>query len=147
MILPERAELTGVLLSIKPKYVKEILSGAKQYEFRKQIFKKESAKTVFIYSSSPQNKIVACFRVGKIVEGHPDFLWEQFREVSGISEQEFFEYFSDRVTGYAIRIDDLEPFPEPVDPHVMFERFVAPQSFCYVENMLLNDYVCTVAER
>jgi len=124
--------LTGVLLSIKPKYVKEILSGAKQYEFRKQIFKDESVKT-YIYSSSPQKKIVACFHVGKIVKGHPNFLWEQFRDVSGISEQEFFEYFSDRVNGYAIRIDDLEPFPEPVDPHAMFERFVAPQSFCYVD--------------
>ena len=92
-------ELTGVLLSIKPKYVKDILSGVKQYEFRKQIFKNESAKTVFIYSSSPQKKIVACFRVGKIVEGHPDYLWEQFWDVSGVSEQEFFEYFSDRDTG------------------------------------------------
>ena len=132
-------ELTGVLLSIKPKYVKDILSGAKQYEFRKQIFKNESAKMVFIYSSSPQKKIVACFRVGKIVEGHPDYLWEQFWDVSGLSDQEFFEYFSDRDKGYAIRIDDLEPFTEPVDPHTVFERFVAPQSFCYVDRYDLLD--------
>ena len=125
--------MTGVLLSIKPKYVKEILSGAKQYEFRKQIFKDKSATPVFIYSSSPQKKIVARFRVGKIVEGHPDYLWEKFWGVSGVSEQEFFEYFSDRDTGYAIRIDELEPFSEPVDPYVVFERFVAPQSFCYVD--------------
>jgi len=135
-----RAELTGIVLSIKPKYVKEILSGAKQYEFRKQIFKNESVKTVFIYSSSPKKKIVACFRVGKIVKGHPDFLWEQFRDVSGISEKEFFEYFSDRDTGYAIKIDELEQFPEPVDPHEMFGRFVAPQSFCYVENPTITNY-------
>jgi type I restriction enzyme S subunit len=133
--------LTGVLLSIKPKYVKEILSGAKQYEFRKQIFKNESAKTVFIYSSSPQKKIVACFRVGKIVEGHPDYLWEQFWDVSGLSEEEFFEYFSDRDNGYAIRIDELEQFAEPIDPHAVFERFVAPQSFCYV-NSDLSKVIC-----
>jgi type I restriction enzyme S subunit len=126
-------ELTGVLLSIKPKYVKKILSGVKQYEFRKQIFKKESAKTVFIYSSSPEKKIVACFRVGKVIEGHPDYLWEQFWDVSGLSEREFFTYFSNRDTGYAIRIDELEPFPEPVDPHNLFERFIAPQSFCYID--------------
>jgi predicted transcriptional regulator len=132
-------ELTGVLLSIKPKYVKEILSGVKQYEFRKQIFKNESAKTVFIYSSSPQKKIVACFRVGKIVEGHPDYLWEQFREVSGLSEEEFFEYFLDRDTGYAIRIDELEQFAEPIDPHAVFERFVAPQSFCYVNYIPISE--------
>lgn len=125
--------MTGVLLSIKPKYVREILSGVKQYEFRKQIFKNALTKTVFIYSSSPQKKIVACFRVGKIVEGHPDYLWEQFWDISGLSEQEFFDYFSDRDIGYAIRINDLEAFPIPVDPHTVFERFVAPQSFCYVD--------------
>ena len=130
--------MTGVLLSIKPKYVKEILSGAKQYEFRKQIFKNAFTKTVFIYSSSPQKKIVACFRVGKIVEGHPDYLWEHFWDVSGLSEQEFFDYFSDRDTGYAIRIDELVEFPKPVDPHILIERFVAPQSFCYVDYSFNN---------
>ncbi len=109
------------------------MSGAKQYEFRKRIFKDKSATPVFIYASSPQKKIVACFRVGKIVKGHPNYLWEKFRGVSGMSERDFFDYFSDRDTGYAIRIDDLVPLSEPVDPHAMFERFVAPQSFCYVE--------------
>jgi type I restriction enzyme S subunit len=132
-------ELTGVLLSIKPKYVKEIMGGVKQYEFRKQIFKNESAKTVFIYSSSPQKKIVACFRVGKIVKGHPASLWEQFWDVSGLSEEEFFGYFSDRDTGYAIRIDELEQFAEPIDPHAVFERFVAPQSFCYVDYVPISE--------
>jgi type I restriction enzyme S subunit len=124
---------TCVLLSIKPKYVREILSGAKQYEFRKQIFKTESVKTVYIYSTSPQKKIVARFRLGEIVKEYPDYLWEQYCDVSGLSEREFFEYFSDRDIGYAIRIEELETFAEPVDPHVVFERFVAPQSFCYVD--------------
>jgi len=44
----QRAKLTGVLLSINPKYIKEIQSGAKQNEFRKQIQKNESVKTGFI---------------------------------------------------------------------------------------------------
>ncbi|MCK9631125.1 MAG: hypothetical protein M0R30_05725 [Methanoregula sp.] len=128
----QRGVLTGVLLSIKPKYVRAILDGTKQYEFRKQIFKDESVKTVYIYSTSPQKKIVARFRLGKIVKEYPEYLWEQYCDVSGLSEHEFFEYFSDRDTGYAIRIEGLEPYPEPVDPHTVFERFVAPQSFCYV---------------
>jgi len=130
--------LTGVLLSIKPKYVKEILSGVKQYEFRKQIFKNESVKTVYIYSTSPQKRIVARFRLGKIVKEHPDYLWEQYCDVSGISEREFFEYFSDRDTGYAIRIEELERFEEPIDPHTVIDQFVAPQSFRYVKCPLLR---------
>ncbi|WP_372961532.1 hypothetical protein [Methanoregula sp.] len=118
--------------------MKEILSGVKQYEFRKQIFKNESVKTVYIYSTSPQKRIVARFRLGKIVKEHPDYLWEQYCDVSGISEREFFEYFSDRDTGYAIRIEELERFEEPIDPHTVIDQFVAPQSFRYVKCPLLR---------
>lgn len=137
-------ELTGVLLSIKPKYVRAILNGTKLYEFRKQIFRDRSRETVFIYSSSPEKKIVARFNVGEIVEGHPDFLWEEFWNVSGIEEDEFFEYFSGKENGFAIRIDDLEEFDEPVDPYAKFERFIPPQSFCYVngndiQNIVIRD--------
>ena len=124
--------MTGVLLSIKPKYVSAILNGTKKYEFRKQIFRDRSQEIVFIYSSSPTKKIVACFRPGEIVEGHPDYLWEQFWDVSGIEEGAFFEYFSGRDNGYAIRIDELEQFGTPIDPHEIFDRFVPPQSFRYV---------------
>jgi predicted transcriptional regulator len=128
------AELTGILLSIKPKYVRAILDGTKQYEFRKQIFRDRSRKTIFIYASSPMKRIVACFRLGEIVEGHPDYLWEQFWDVSGIEEEAFFEYFAGRENGFAIRINELERFGTHIDPHEIFDRFVAPQSFCYVDN-------------
>jgi type I restriction enzyme S subunit len=124
--------LNGVLLSIKPKYVKAILDGTKHYEFRKQIFRDQSRKTIYIYASSPMKKIVACFHLGEIVKGHPDYLWEQFWDVSGIEEEAFFEYFAGKETGYAIRIDELEEFAEPMDPHTIFKRFIPPQSFCYV---------------
>jgi predicted transcriptional regulator len=135
-------ELTGVLLSIKPKYVRAILDGTKQYEFRKQIFRDRSRETVFIYSSSPEKKIVARFHIGKIVEGTPDYLWEEFWDVSGISEPEFFEYFSGKDNGFAIRIEELEEFAEPVDPYARFERFVPPQSFCYVNDLAFDNPVC-----
>lgn len=125
--------MAGVLLSIKPKYVQAILEGTKKYEFRKQIFRDRSRDTIFIYASSPVKRIVACFQLGEIVKGHPDFLWEQFWDVSGIEEKAFFEYFAGKETGFAIQIDKLEQFGTPIDPHEIFDRFVAPQSFCYVD--------------
>ena len=88
---------------------------------------------IFIYASSPVKKIVACFRPGEIVKGHPDYLWEQFWDVSGIEEDAFFEYFEGKENGFAIKIDKLEQFGTPIDPREIFDRFVAPQSFCYVD--------------
>ena len=45
-----------VLISIKPKYVKKIISKEKKYEFRKNIFKK-NVDTIIIYTTSPEKKI------------------------------------------------------------------------------------------
>jgi predicted transcriptional regulator len=53
----------NVLLSVKPKYANEIISGRKKYEFRKSIFKREDIKKMYIYSSSPVKKIIAIWKV------------------------------------------------------------------------------------
>ncbi|MBU4607575.1 MAG: ASCH domain-containing protein [Methanobacterium sp.] len=124
------------LLSIKPQYVDEIIKGKKKYEFRKKVFKKENeVKEIYIYSSSPVKKIVGYFKVNQIIEDHPQALWENFKEVSGINELEFFEYFKERETGFAIQINQLEVFENPVDPNTMIPNFVAPQSFRYMDEI------------
>ncbi len=123
-----------VLLSIKPKYVDEIVKGNKKYEFRKKIFKnKNEVKEVYIYSTSPVKKIIGFFRFDKIVEDHPKNLWKEFKELSGIDEHEFFSYFEERDNGFAIEITQLEIFKTPMEPEILIPNFVAPQSFRYIE--------------
>lgn len=123
-----------VLLSIKPRYVEEIINGNKKYEFRKKVFKrKNEVNKVYIYSSSPVKKIVGYFKFSRIIEDHPENLWEDFKEQSGINEFEFFEYFKERDTGFAIEISQLEVFKKPIDPEKLMPNFVAPQSFRYFE--------------
>jgi len=43
----------NVILSIKPKYARLILSGAKRYEFRKSIFNNKHVVEAYIYATSP----------------------------------------------------------------------------------------------
>jgi len=124
-----------VLLSIKPQYVDEILKGTKKYEFRKKVFKKKNeVQEIYIYSTSPVKKIVGYFKSDKIIKDHPEKLWEQYKEHSGIGEFEFFEYFKERDLGFAIEISQLEVFDTPIDPKMVLPNFVAPQSFRYIEN-------------
>ena len=49
-----------LLLSIRPEFVEKIISHEKKYEFRKRIFRKNVDK-IFIYSSSPEKKIIGYF--------------------------------------------------------------------------------------
>jgi type I restriction enzyme S subunit len=125
-------ELTSVLLSIKPKYVKAILDGQKQYEFRKVIFKNPNINKIFIYSTYPVKKVVGTFNIREIIEGHPIELWNNFKLFSGLNENEFFSYFNGNSHGYAIKIDNPREFESPMDLTDIHSDLIPPQSFCYL---------------
>ena len=122
----------NVLLSVKPKYANEIISGRKKYEFRKSIFKREDIKKMYIYSSSPVKKIIAIVDIDGVLSDSPQKLWEQCHEDAGISEREFFNYFKKLDTGYAIKISNIQEFASPIDPYHLDEDFRPPQSFYYL---------------
>ena len=130
----------NVLLSIKPKYVEEIIKGNKLYEFRKSLFKnRDDLNLVYIYSSSPVKKIIGAFTIGDVVKGCPEDLWVKFKDVSGIEKEEFFKYFADKENGFAIKIEELDVFEKPIDPFTALPDFKAPQSFYYLDdNITIN---------
>jgi len=126
----------NVLLSIKPKYVEEIIEGNKRYEFRKVVFRDSRVRTAYIYSSSPEKRIVASFEIGDIIEDHPSNLWDMFSDMAGIDKEEFFRYFDGHERGFAIEIEKLNRFEHPIDPKKYIPGFVPPQSFCYVDMLI-----------
>lgn len=123
------------LISIKPKYVSEIISGRKKYEFRKSIFKKDVEK-VYVYSSSPQRQIVGYFKIKRIIHKHPMELWNTTKEFSGIKKKEFKEYYGNRSLGYAIEIEEFIELEEYISPYECYNDFKAPQSFYYLNHSI-----------
>jgi type I restriction enzyme S subunit len=121
-----------VLLSIKPKYVKSIIEGDKRYEFRKAIFKNREINRIYIYSSSPVKKIVGTFEIGSILEDHPIDLWDMVKEFAGINHRDFFAYFEGKSRAFAIEIQNLQEFTDPINPYETMPGFVPPQSYCYM---------------
>jgi len=132
-----------VLLSIKPKYADKILCGSKKYEFRKIIFKNEDIREIVIYSSSPMKKIVGTCAIGSVTMDRPPRLWEMFKEVSGLCEEEFFSYFNGKEKGYAIEIEEIKKFESPVDPWEFNADFIPPQSFQYIDETFYSK-ICDV---
>lgn len=120
----------NAILSIKPKYVEAILAGKKLVEFRKTNFKQEVEK-VYIYSSSPEKKIVGYFVISEVVRATPYQLWQKFKNVAGIEKDSFFNYYKDTDMGYSLCISQLNLFAEYIDPYERIEGFTAPQSYCY----------------
>jgi predicted transcriptional regulator len=124
-----------VLLSIKPKYARSIIEGGKRYEFRKTIFKNRGIDLIYIYSSSPVKKIVGSFEVGEILEDHPCDLWNNVKEYPGINDRDFFSYFKGKSRAFAIEIQNLQEFNDPIDPYETIPGFVPPQSYCYMDGL------------
>ena len=124
------------ILSIKPKYVKEILEGRKKYELRKKVFKQD-VSIVYIYASAPTKKIVGSFKIGKIVEDDPRTLWDDLNEFLGIAKPDYLKYFQRCEKAYAIEITELKKF-EPLEPKDTIENFKAPQSYSYLAPNILH---------
>ncbi|TKY92326.1 MAG: hypothetical protein C5S46_01185 [Candidatus Methanomarinus sp.] len=133
----------NVLLSIKPKYIKEMRAGNKKYEFRKNIWKNSTkVGKVYIYSSSPIKKIVGIFTLGNVYEDNPGNLWKNFKDFSGLDEEEFFNYFKNCEKGFAIEIKTIEFFDVPIDPFQDFSNFKPPQSFYYINKNNSSYMMC-----
>lgn len=128
-----------IILSIKPEFVKEIFEGRKRYEYRKAIFTK-NVDSVIIYSTMPVGKFVGEFTIDGIVQEHPDKLWKNTKKASGISKDFFDTYFKDREKGYALRIGKVKEYSKPLNPLDVIEHFIAPQSFRYVNDDILERY-------
>ncbi len=123
---------TSVILSIKPIYAQAIMSGTKKVEFRKKIFKRPVDK-IFVYSSSPEKKIIGFFTIKEIVQNNPKKLWREFSDVGGIDKIDFFNYYQNSETGFSIKIYGVQKFKNGIDPSDIFENFCAPQSYIYLE--------------
>jgi predicted transcriptional regulator len=119
-----------VVLSIKPEFAEKIFDGTKKFEFRKAVFKNQNIKTIIVYASSPVKKVIGEFTVDMILNNSLDKLWELTRDYSGISEEYFYEYFSEKERGFAIKIKSTKRYKEPKCLKADFDLH-PPQSFAY----------------
>lgn len=120
-----------VLLSIKPKFAKQIFDGSKKFEYRKAIFKNQGIKTVVVYASSPIQKVIGEFEIDFIINDSIAALWKKTKYSAGIDEDYFYQYFSEREIGYAIKIKKTKKYRKPLCIKEDF-NLTPPQSFIYL---------------
>ena len=120
-----------VLLSIKPEFAFKILNGSKRYEYRRTIFKHPGITRVIVYVSNPIKHIIGEFEIDSILFDEPKSLWYHTKYHAGISEKKFFEYFSNRTKGYAIKVKETRLYDSPL---LLSSYMISspPQSFMYI---------------
>lgn len=120
-----------VLLSIKPEFVEKIMSGEKQFEFRK-VLPKEKISTVVVYATMPIGKVVGEFTVQEILSLPPEQLWHKAGDGAGISKDFFNAYFNQRKIAHAFKIDQFTKYHKAIPLKNFVPSGAAPQSFCYI---------------
>jgi len=120
-----------VLLSIKPEFALKIFDGSKRYEYRRAIFKNQEVSKVIVYASDPIKQIIGEFEIEDILHEEPQSLWVKTKHHAGISEKRFFDYFTNKSKGYAIKVKETRMYSAPV-PLNSFMVSSPPQSFMYL---------------
>lgn len=142
--------MNKILLSVKPKYIKEIISGNKIIELRKRVgasFLPDSE--IYLYSSSPVKALVAKARIKCVEKLDMHSVKERkpyILNAACITEGDFDAYFNGSEFIFLIYIMEVNVFKFPVVLKELKENgFIPPQSFCYV-NERLNLFLETRSE-
>lgn len=121
-----------ILISIKPEYVNEILSGRKKYEYRKVKAKKDNVNKMIVYATAPIMKVVAEIEILNILEDSPDLVWEHTKEYSGITKSFYDKYYKNKNTAIAYQLGRIEEYDVPKELSEL-GIFYSPQSFIYID--------------
>lgn len=125
-----------VLLSIRPKYIKEIELGIKKFEFRKVLpkFDAQTSKEIILYCSKPEMKIIGRMRLH---ESH-SAPFEELMKIVGADEEykkRIASYFRDKEICHAIKIDDYVRYEQPLplsELRKLVPGFVPGQSYRFL---------------
>lgn len=118
-----------VLVSIWSKYVEMMRQGTKRVELRKSF--PDFAMNVYVYECSPVGMVTGLITMPTIKKLPVDILWERTKDISGVSKDEFFEYFRGKEEGYGVFFDGFDSIdPKPI---TNFGLKKPPQNYVYID--------------
>ena len=137
----------AILMSIKPKYSRQIFSGSKKYELRKTPMRFNPNELVVVYESSPTKAVVGYFIIGKIIKKPPEEIWHIFKNEVKISKTDFFKYYKEKQWAYAIKVKSPYLYKERITLQklrAIYGSWSPPQNFRYIKedserNLILKE--------
>jgi predicted transcriptional regulator len=134
-----------LLISIKEKYVREILLGNKTIELRKSQPKVIAGDTVIIYTTQPKKAVTAIATVKSIIKCTPAEMWSQHHEKLGIEKNEYDAYYQNSSKSIGIELDNIIQLDEEIllsAIKLIHPGFTPPQTFKYLNKFTtLRDFM------
>lgn len=128
----------AVLLSVKPRFAEQIVSGTKTVEFRRA-WAAEDVGLAVVYSSSPIQRLVGIVEVEGTVVASPRSVWSKCRARGpGLEKKELMEYLDGKDHAYGVLLGERTIPAKPVSPKSLFRGFRPPQSYRYLSRTELR---------
>ncbi len=128
---------TEVLISIYQKYAEAILKGEKIIEFRKAQFPKNVSR-VYLYSTSPVQKVIGHFDVKDVLRASPRSLWNEYGKHGSIGYADYVNYYGDAEEACGILVKSVVRYLRPVDLKEIDPSMSVPQSYRYLTEDLIE---------
>lgn len=125
---------SAIIMPVKNKYAELIASGIKTVEYRRRAPKTKHCLW-FVYVSAPIKKVMGCVTIKDIVQDNVGALWNSYKMPGEVAKEEFEAYFSGVTIGYGLLLENFTSFRCPVRPGDVFNGFVVPQSFKYLNEL------------
>ena len=130
----EAAAKRWIMISLRPEYYEQVISGSKKYEYRKNTFVRVPVNA-FIYVTSTVMEVSCCVSLGEPIIGLPDEIAKiKESEVAG-SYQMMMDWLVGCETATALPIEEVNPFA-PValsELRRAIPEFQPPQGLIYLD--------------
>ncbi|MDZ4786736.1 MAG: ASCH domain-containing protein [bacterium] len=124
-----------LLLSIQPRYAGLIFDGKKKAELRRIRPRVNRGDFLLIYVSSPDKVLLGSCEVEEVIGNDPKKLWTLVSNKSGLKKSDFLDYFEGTSTGYAIFLNQVQEFKQPIALSRLQQEWVGfhpPQGYRYL---------------
>lgn len=128
---------TEILISIYQKYAEAILNGEKVIEFRKAQFPRNISR-VYMYSTSPVQRVIGHFEVKDVLRASPRRLWNQYGNRGSIGYQDFINYYGNAEEACGILVKKAVRYERPVELREIDPSMSVPQSYRYLTEDLVE---------
>jgi predicted transcriptional regulator len=124
--------MEDILISIKPRFVKRIISGEKRVEIRRRRMHIAKGDRLWIYSTGPSLRIEAVATVASIAYGGVQEIWPSVSDLADISFEEYERYLAGSNSVCVIYLEEVETLSFPLSLVKIREKapgFHPPQFF------------------
>lgn len=130
--------MSGVLLSIRPRFVRSIFSLEKTIELRRVAPRLKSGSIGLVYEAAPTMALRGLVVIHDIEITSPNRLWPKVAEAAQLSRAEYRMYFKGARVAVALHLGRPFPLHTPIplrELRRVSPEFSPPQSFRYISSL------------